>query len=62
MTRKDYVALANIINQQTLVGPGVAPETVLDKIGLINWLVVYLKSDNARFNEATFRAACKTTP
>jgi len=52
MTRKDYVATAEIIKTYNLQ----LPEIVLEK--LVNDFAEMFKSDNPRFDANRFRVAC----
>lgn len=54
MTTKDYIKLAQFIGDVCLYGSGKA-----ECVAVTNLLCTHLKRDNARFNETTFREACK---
>jgi hypothetical protein len=63
MTKKDYIALAKLINGATLVSqvefrdiPG-KYMTAIDKDHFVNKLCGFLKSDNPNFDEVKFRKA-----
>jgi hypothetical protein len=54
MTKKDYKAIAAIINGSTLVSfPG-----NIDKLELVDMLCVMLKNDNPNFDADKFKTAC----
>ena len=57
MTRKHYVAIAAIINADT-IRDGTGKWNAVDKTDLINDLCAFFKRDNSKFNPATFRDAC----
>lgn len=56
MSRKDYRAIAAILNDPTLKAKAGSVEQY--KAGLVSRLSLYLMRDNDRFNSARFRAAC----
>jgi hypothetical protein len=55
MTKKDYIALAKIIKDNTMIHTIHQP---FNKTGFMEDLCQYLKSDNPLFNETKFREAC----
>ena len=57
MTRKDFKAIANIINNNTIIEND-EKTLVLNKFRLINDLCVVFKSLNSRFNKQRFVDAC----
>ena len=54
MTKKDYIALAKLIKDETIPNN---PKHI-NKDGFLVSLCIYLKSDNPNFNESKFREAC----
>jgi hypothetical protein len=58
MTRKDYIALANIIKDNgTMANLRRGITHVITKGTFMNSLCEYLKKDNPNFNEIKFREA-----
>ncbi|BCV23270.1 hypothetical protein kuro4_00430 [Gelria sp. Kuro-4] len=55
LTKKDFQALANMLNMATSVDN---PD-IIGKTSLVDQLCVYLKHKNPRFDAARFRAACE---
>ena len=53
MTRKDYKAIAAIIQQQTIVDYRLIPRD-----GLVNTLANYMAADNPQFDRERFIKAC----
>ena len=53
LSKKDYIALSNIIAQSGDEGP------YLHKATLVTLLSKYLSRDNPHFDEGRFREACK---
>ena len=67
MNKKDYIALAKLIEDNTKVridhlttinGKPKIIDTILLKHKFMDDLCTYLKSDNPNFNESKFREAC----
>lgn len=55
MTKKDYIKLAELINDQTAI----PSQQFICKEAFINGLCSILKEDNPRFDRERFIAACK---
>lgn len=55
MTKKNYDAIANAINETMWENKLMDPATIMD---LIRRLIVVMESDNPRFDRARFIAAC----
>ena len=59
MTRKDYVMLARVIKDNTIIDNStMLPHNKLNKITLISDLMIALNKDNALFNGKRFIDAC----
>ena len=61
MTKQDYIALAAIIKSNTMLADFKYMDNVevLDKGQFVNQLCGILGNDNPRFDEVTFRSACR---
>ena len=57
MTRKHYIAIAAIINADTM-RDGTGKWNAVDKTDLVNDLCVFFIKDNPKFTPAAFRYAC----
>lgn len=59
MTRKDYVMLARVIKDNTIIDNStMLPHNKLNKITLISDLMIALNKDNPLFNGKRFIDAC----
>ena len=59
MTRKDYVMLARVIKDNTIIdNTKMLPHNKLNKITLISDLMIALNKDNPLFNGKRFIDAC----
>ena len=59
MTRKDYIMLARVIKDNTIIDNSkMLPHNKLNKITLISDLMIALNKDNALFNGKRFIDAC----
>ena len=59
MTRKDYVMLARVIKDSTIIDNSkMLPHNKLNKITLISDLMIALNKDNPLFNGKRFIDAC----
>ena len=59
MTRKDYIMLARVIKDNTIIdNTKMLPHNKLNKITLISDLMVALNKDNPLFNGKRFIDAC----
>ena len=59
MTRKDYIKIAKIIKDNTLMKPIRANQPLLFKKLLIDDLCIILKEDNNNFDRQRFIDACE---
>ena len=59
MTRKDYIMLARVIKDSTIIDNSkMLPHNKLNKITLISDLMIALNKDNPLFNGKRFIDAC----
>ena len=59
MTRKDYIMLARVIKDNTIIdNTKMLPHNKLNKITLISDLMIALNKDNPLFNGKRFIDAC----
>ena len=59
MTRKDYIMLARVIKDNTIIDNSkMLPHNKLNKITLISDLMIALNKDNPLFNGKKFIDAC----
>ena len=59
MTRKDYIMLARVIKDNTIIDNStMLPHNKLNKITLISDLMIALNKDNPLFNGKRFIDAC----
>ena len=58
MTRKDYILIARIIKDNTILNDD---KPIIKKNALISALCVIFKIDNKLFDSRKFRSACITT-
>ena len=59
MTKKDYIALAKLIKENTsTIETSEFFFYTIQKDSFLDDLCIYLQSDNPNFNESKFREAC----